>query len=192
MRIGARKEVILSGGAVNSPVVLLRSGIGPANELTPAGIDVRHDLPGVGKNLQDHLQVGFAFKTNAKDSINEALQSRRQSARLLLEWFLTKSGPMAGGAVEATLFAKSEPGLKAADLQFQTMNFSRDLSSARPHQEPGCTLLYNVCRPKSRGHVGLAHTRSLDVVIAPNYLEHPDDMKRMIAGFLYRPEHRSN
>ena len=183
MRIGARKEIVLSGGAINTPIVLLRSGIGPGHDLASVAIDVRHDLPGVGKNLQDHLQVGFAFQTNASDSINEALQSRRQSARLLLDWLFTKSGPMAGGAVEATLFAKSKADLATPDLQFQIMNFSRNPSSARPHREPGCTLLYNVCRPKSRGHVGLANTRTFDPVIAPNYLEHPDDMVRMIAGF---------
>src|SRR4029079_17418994 len=69
-RIGARRELIISGGAINSPVLLLASGIGPGAELAELGIDVKCDLPGVGKNLQDHFQASFAFKTNATDTLN--------------------------------------------------------------------------------------------------------------------------
>src|SRR5688572_12726308 len=75
MRIGARREVVLSGGSVNSPVLLLSSGIGPAGELKAQGVEVRHDLPGVGKNLQDHYQANFTFKTSATDTLNEAVMS---------------------------------------------------------------------------------------------------------------------
>ena len=98
---------IVSGGAINSPVLLLVSGIGPAAELKAHGIEVQHDLPGVGKNLQDHYQASFAFKTNATDTLNEAVMSRTKSAKLALEWLLQGSGQLAVGATEATMFCKS-------------------------------------------------------------------------------------
>ena len=79
-RIGARRELILSGGAINSPVLLLASGIGPAGELAQHGIDVKLDLPGVGKNLQDHYQASFAFRTHSGDTLNEAVMNPVKSA----------------------------------------------------------------------------------------------------------------
>ncbi len=108
-RIGARRELIISGGAINSPVLLLASGIGPAAELAGLGIDVKCDLPGVGKNLQDHYQSSFTFKTNATDTLNEAVMSPVKSVKLALEWLLRGSGQLSVGATEATLFAKSAP-----------------------------------------------------------------------------------
>lgn len=123
IRIGARKELVLSGGAVNLPALLLASGIGPADELSALSLDVLHHLPGVGKNLQDYLHAGLVFKTRAHDSINLALTSRIKSLRMLAEWLFLKSGPVAGGAVDAALFAESEAGLPEPDLHFSLMNF---------------------------------------------------------------------
>ena len=76
-------------------MLLLASGIGPAAELTAHGIEVQHDLPGVGKNLQDHYQASFAFKTNATDTLNEAVMSKVKSAKLALEWLFKGSGQLA-------------------------------------------------------------------------------------------------
>ena len=118
-RIGARRELILSGGAINSPVLLLASGIGPASELAQHGIDVKLDLPGVGKNLQDHYQASFAFKTNSGDTLNEAVMNPVKSAGMALEWLFTGTGQLAVGATEATLFAKSSPSEPVPDLQYQ-------------------------------------------------------------------------
>jgi len=87
--------------------------------------------PGVGKNLQDHLNVGLSYRTNVTDSLNLALNSRWKSAKLMADWFFTKSGPIAGGATEATLFARTDPALPVPDLQFQLMNFSRDPTSGQ-------------------------------------------------------------
>ena len=94
-RIGARRELILSGGAINSPVLLLASGVGPAGELAAQGVDLQLDLPGVGKNLQDHYQSNFAFKTLATDTLNEAVMSPVKSVKLALEWLFTGSGQLA-------------------------------------------------------------------------------------------------
>ena len=108
-RIGARRELILSGGAINSPVLLLASGIGPAAELAQHGIDVKLDLPGVGKNLQDHYQASFAFKTHSGDTLNEAVMNPIKSAGMALQWLFTGTGQLAVGATEATLFCQVEP-----------------------------------------------------------------------------------
>jgi choline dehydrogenase len=183
VRIGARKEIVLSGGAINSATLLLSSGVGPADELSALSIDIVHHLPGVGKNLQDHLNVGLSYRTNVTDSLNLALNSRWKSAKLMADWFFTKSGPIAGGATEATLFARTDPALPVPDLQFQLMNFSRDPTSGQPYREAGCSLLFNVCRPKSRGAIRLKFTDRLEPSILPNYFSDPDDMNRMVAGY---------
>jgi choline dehydrogenase len=125
-RIGARRELILSGGAINSPVLLLSSGV-PASELASQGIDVKLDLPGVGKNLQDHYQASFAFKTHATDTLNEAIMSPVKSVKLALEWLFSGSGQLAVGATEATLFAKSNP---SSQCRTSNTRFSTSLRTA--------------------------------------------------------------
>ena len=130
-RIGARRELILSGGAINSPVLLLASGIGPAVELRQHGIEVKLDLPGVGKNLQDHYQASFAFKTSSGDTLNEAVMNPLKSAGMALQWLFTGTGQLAVGATEATLFCKSSPSEPVPDLQYQVLNFSSDSLKTR-------------------------------------------------------------
>jgi choline dehydrogenase-like flavoprotein len=183
-RIGARREVVLSGGAVNSPVLLLASGIGPAAELTEFGIEVKHDLPGVGKNLQDHYQSGFAFKTNATDTLNEAIMSPVKSVKLALEWALKGSGQLTVGATEATLLAKSDPSEPVPDIQYQCLNFSSSGLQNGLHRWPGFSFLVSVCRPKSRGDITLRDPKGRKPPhIRANYLTDPDDMRVMLAGF---------
>ena len=183
-RIGARRELILSGGAINSPVLLLASGVGPAGELAAQGIDVKLDLPGVGKNLQDHYQSSFAFKTHATDTLNEAVMSPVKSVKLALEWLLKGSGQLAVGATEATLFAKSSPSEPVPDIQYQVLNFSSDSLKDGLHRWPGFTFIFSVCRPKSRGEITL---RDRDGRMPPrilaNYLTDPDDVRVMVAAF---------
>src|SRR5947207_2317811 len=103
-RIRARREVIVSAGAINSPALLMNSGVGPAAELKAVGIAVRHDLPGVGKNLQDHVQARFTFLTREPGTLNEILTSRRAQIRMALEWLTSRSGQLAVGATEGNLF----------------------------------------------------------------------------------------
>lgn len=184
LRIGARKQIVLSGGAINSPALLLMSGIGPAAELRQVGVDVVHDLPGVGKNLQDHVNVGLAYATSVKDSVNVALTSRWRSALLMADWFFKGGGPIAGGAVEATLFASTDAAEAVPDMQYSLMNFSRD-AAAQPYRDAGCTLLVNLCRPKSRGELRLKRDAALAVAIHPGYFSDADDMRRMKIGFEY-------
>ena len=183
-RIRARREVIVSSGAINSPVMLLVSGIGPAAELAAHGIEVRHDLPGVGKNLQDHYQASFAFKTNAPDTLNEAVMSRTKSAKLALEWLLKGSGQLSVGATEATMFCKSSPSEPVPDLQYQCLNFSSNSLKDGLHKWPGFTFIFSVCRPKSRGEITLRDAAGrTPPKIRANYLTDPDDMRVMLAGY---------
>jgi choline dehydrogenase len=185
-RIGARREVIISGGAINSPVLLMNSGVGPAAELTQVGIEVRHDLPGVGKNLQDHVQARFTFLTQQPGTLNEVLTSRRAQARMALEWLTSASGQLAVGATEGCLFAKSTPAEPAPDLQFQATNFSTEHLTLGLDRWPGFGFNFSVCRPKSRGEIKLADGtgRSKPRIFA-NYFSDPedDDMRRSVAAF---------
>jgi choline dehydrogenase len=185
-RIGARREVIISGGAINSPVLLMNSGVGPAAELKQVGIEVRHDLPGVGKNLQDHVQARFTFLTRQPGTLNEILTSPRQQARMALEWLTSASGQLAVGATEGCLFAKSSPAEPVPDLQFQATNFSTEHLTLGLDRWPGFGFNFSVCRPKSRGEIKLADGtgRSKPRIFA-NYFSDPedDDMRRSVAAF---------
>jgi choline dehydrogenase len=183
-RIGARREVIVSGGAINSPALLMNSGVGPAAELKDVGIDVRHDLPGVGKNLQDHVQARFTFLTRMPGTLNEILKSRPQQVRMALEWLMSRSGQLAVGATEGTLFAKSNPAEPVPDLQFQCTNFSTEHLTLGLDRWPGFGFNFCVCRPKSRGEIKLgdASGRSKPRIFA-NYFSDDDDMRRSVAAF---------
>ncbi len=185
-RIAARREVIISGGAINSPVLLMNSGVGPAAELKQVGIEVQHDLSGVGKNLQDHVQARFTFLTRESGTLNEILTSTRQQVRVALEWLISASGQLAVGATEGTLFAKSNPAEPVPDLQFQATNFSSEHLTLGLDRWPGFAFNFCVCRPKSRGEIRLADAslRSKPRIFA-NYFSDPegDDMRRSVAAF---------
>jgi choline dehydrogenase len=185
-RIGARREVIVSGGSINSPMLLMNSGVGPAAELNEVGIEVRHDLPDVGKNLQDHVQARFTFLTRQPGTLNEILTSTRQQALMALEWLTSASGQLAVGATEGTLFAKSNPAEPVPDLQFQATNFSTEHLTLGLDRWPGFGFNFCVCRPKSRGEIKLADStgRSRPRICA-NYFSDPedDDMSRSVKAF---------
>lgn len=183
-RIGARRELILSGGAVNSPVLLLASGIGPGSELAAQGIDVKLDLPGVGKNLQDHYQSNFALKTHATDTLNEALMSPVKSAKLALDWLFAGTGQLSVGATEATLFARSSPSVAVPDIHYQVVNYSSGNLKKGLHRWPGFGFIFNACRPKSRGEITLRDREGrMPPRILGNYMTDPYDVGIMIKGF---------
>ena len=185
-RIRARREVIVSGGAINSPMLLMNSGVGPAAELKAVGVEPRHDVPGVGKNLQDHVQARFTFLTQQTGTLNEILTSPRQQARMAFEWLTSSSGQLAVGATEATLFAKSNASEPVPDLQFQSTNFSTEHLTLGLDRWPGFGFNFCVCRPKSRGEIKLADgTGRSGPRIFANYFSDADDddMRRSVAAF---------
>ena len=155
----------------------------PPRELAAQGIDVKLDLAGVGKNLQDHYQSNFTFKTHAPDTLNEAVMSPVKSARLALQWLFTGTGQLAVGATEATLFAKSRPSEPVPDIQYQILNYSLD-DGRTLHRWPGFRFIFSVCRPKSRGEITLRDRegRTPPRILA-NYLTDPDDVRIMVAAF---------
>jgi choline dehydrogenase-like flavoprotein len=111
--VRAEREVILSAGAIGSPQLLLLSGIGPADELRAAGVDVRHDLPGVGRNLQDHPFVTMIWEVSDQQTLYGA-----EKPKPLAEWLLRRSGPLSSTVAEVFAFTRTRGGLPAADIQF--------------------------------------------------------------------------
>ena len=172
----ARKEVIVSAGAVNSPQILLLSGIGPADEIKEHGIDVVHDLKGVGKNLQDHLDCTVSFTCTKPISILRYLTFYQQ-AKLFLMWKLFGKGFGANGPVASGGFLKSDPSLEAPDLQLHFMSIyskPHGMGNTKKHgfQAHVCQL-----RPQSRGEIKLDSADPMaDPAIIPNYLSDPTDM----------------
>jgi choline dehydrogenase len=183
-RIRARREVVACSGSIASPQLLLASGIGPAAELQANDVAVAHDLPGVGKELQDHFLFRMAFRTTVPGTLNEIVRSPLQSAKMVTEWLFRGTGQLAVGAVEAVLFAKSRPSEPVPDLEFQCVNFSTDNYQNGLHRFPGFMYSFFVCRPHSRGEIKLRDPEGrLPPRIYANYLTHREDRRIMLAGF---------
>jgi choline dehydrogenase len=178
----AAQEVVLAAGAINSPQLLLLSGIGPAEELRARGVSVVHDLPGVGKNLQDHLNVNIvqrAKRGSALDGKNRGLAP----IGVALEYLFYGTGPGTSNVAEAGAFAISALGAATPDIQYhfipaQVVNHART-----PMDGDGVTVHACCLRPQSRGEIRLASTDPLQPpVMDPNYLAADYDLKVLIAG----------
>ena len=160
----ARREVILSGGAFGSPQLLLLSGIGPADELRKHGIAVRHELPGVGKNLQDHLDFVFAWKSKDTDMAGIGLRGMVKLAREAMRWRKDGTGMAATPFAEGGAFLKSTPSLDRPDLQLHFVIAVVDDHGRKLHHGFGFSCHVCVLRPHSRGEVGL---KSADPLAPP-------------------------
>ena len=171
-------ELILAGGTVNSPQLLMLSGIGPASELKSAGISPMHDLPGVGKNLQDHPMVSVGYLCTQKISLDGA-----ETLGNFLRWLLWKNGPLASNVAEAGLFLRTRVGLAVPDLQLlfgPAYYRGHGLVRRKEHCFGfGPTLI----TPESRGEISLRSANPLDApAIRANYLSTDADLRTMIAG----------
>jgi choline dehydrogenase len=178
----AASEVILCGGAINSPQVLLLSGIGPADELRRAGIAIHHDLPGVGKNLQDHLQVISRFEVS--ESATVFGMSAAESDAAVRQSIEDGTGRYHTNFCEAGAFVRCDPRSEHPDVQIHCESyFSALYYDGTPADRHGFGLLANVSRPLSRGEVRLNSADPLDrPIIDPRYLSHPDDAALTIKG----------
>ena len=178
----ARREVVLSAGSIMSPKLLMLSGVGDGDALQALGIPVVHALKGVGQNLQDHLITRFGFRTKPARTLNELTATRLRMATMALGYAIRRSGPMAVGATEATLFARVTPGAEEAEVQFQFINFS--LTPGRAYElpkHPGFMFNFGQCRPDSRGTLTLRSPDPNDKpIIHANYLSHPNDQYVML------------
>jgi choline dehydrogenase-like flavoprotein len=163
-------EVILSAGAIGSPQILELSGIGRGDVLQKAGVAVRHELPGVGECLQDHLQIRLVYEVNAA-TLNDAINRFVPRMGIGLNYVLFRKGPMSLGASQVCIFAKSMEGLETPDIQFHFQPLSADKPGIEMHPFSGITSSVCQLRPESRGHIHISTPRAADYPkIVPNYL----------------------
>lgn len=177
----AGQDIILSAGAINSPKILEISGIGRAGVLRAAGIDVAHSLPGVGENLQDHLQIRTVFRIEGARTLNQLYHSLFARAGMGLEYAFRRSGPLSMAPSQLGIFAKSDPSLATADLEYHVQPLSTDRLGEPLHRYPAVTVSVCNLRPESRGTVHMAGPNaSATPDIRPNYLSASRD--RIIAA----------
>jgi choline dehydrogenase len=181
-RVNARREVILSAGAFNSPHLLQLSGIGPADRLRASGISVLHDLPGVGENVKDHFMPILVYECTKPLSMNDAVRSKWGQLRILSNYLMRRSGLMTVGAAYAGGFFRAMPSAQRADVQCFFMLFSSD-DYINPSEYSGFSVGIFQSRPTSRGWV---RTTSPDPVKRPeirlNYLSTENDRDHLTAG----------
>ncbi len=174
----AGREVILSAGAIGSPQLLQLSGIGPGDHLQAHGVEVVLDQPGIGANLQDHLQLRCAWKVSNAVTLNTLSASLLGKARIAAEYALRRTGPMSMSPSQLGAFARSGPDVATADLEYHVQPLSLDAFGQPLH--PFDALTASVChlRPESRGHVRIASPDPrAQPEIAPNYLSTEGDRR---------------
>jgi len=181
--IRARREVILCGGAIASPHLLLLSGIGPAAHLQAVGVQVQHDLPQVGRNLQDHFQARAGYRVKGPGSLNTRVTSLLGKLAMGAEFALRRSGPLTVSAGTAGLFARVLPGSATPDVQYHFLPFSSSKTMMELHDFPGMTISACQLRPESRGTITLASPDPLaKALIHANYLATETDRRCMVEG----------
>lgn len=175
-------EVILSAGAIGSPHILRHSGIGAGAELSKFDIETKIDLPGVGHNLQDHLQARPVYKTTLP-TMNVETSNLLKRAGIAIQYALTQRGAMTMAASLGTGFLKTDPHLETPDIQFHIQPFSADKPADGPHKFSGFTASVLQLRPESAGHLALASNSPKDAPeIHPNYLATQRDQDTIVKG----------
>jgi choline dehydrogenase-like flavoprotein len=178
-----RGEVILAGGSINSPQLLQLSGVGPGELLRTFGLPVVHDLPGVGENLQDHLNSRVVYRVGGANTLNEVSRSWLHQARAGLEYAIARRGALMMGAAPIGLFVRTRPGLDSPDVQYQFLAGSFVKPGAAMHDFPACQLTCIPCRPESRGWLRVRSPNpAAPPAIQPNYLATQADKDTLIAG----------
>jgi len=183
--VRARKEVLVSAGALQSPQLLMLSGIGPGEHLRSLGIEVHHDLPGVGRHLHDHLDaIAVLDAPRLTDLFGVSLKGAVNIVRGVFEWRRRRTGLLTTNFAEAGGFFRSDPGVDRPDMQFHFVVGKLVDHGRQTVFGHGYSLHVCVLRPKSRGSVTLA---SADPAAAPridpNFLAERDDVDRLVRGF---------
>ena len=175
-RVTARIETLLTAGAIGSPGILQRSGIGPANLLQNRGVPLLHESPGVGGNLQDHLQLRMIFKVHGITTLNQRANSLWGKAMMGLEYALFRSGPLSMAPSQLGGFFHSSPEVATPDLEFHVQPLSLEKFGDPLHSFPAFTASVCNLRPSSRGVVHIRDRNPATApVIAPNYLSTEND-----------------
>jgi choline dehydrogenase-like flavoprotein len=176
--VRADREVLLSAGTIGSPQLLLLSGIGPADDLRQVGVEVHHDLPGVGRNLQDHPFVTLIWEVSDQRTLYTA-----EKPRYLAEWALRRTGPLSSTVAEVVAFVRTRPGLPAADIQYHMGAAYYEDHGAETYDGHCVVIAPVLIAPQARGQVWLG---SADPAAKPriltNTLSEPDDVASLVAG----------
>lgn len=178
----ANREVIVSSGAIGSPKLLLQSGIGPADHLKKAGVNVRHDLPGVGENMQDHLDL-FVIAECTGDHTYDGVAKLHRTLGAGLQYIFLRSGPVASSLFETGGFWYADPDARSPDIQFHLGLGSGIEAGVEKLKNAGVTLNSAYLHPRSRGTVRLASNDPVAApLIDPNYWSDPHDRKMSLEG----------
>jgi choline dehydrogenase len=181
VQVRCRGEVLLSAGAVGSPQILQLSGIGDGSRLKAAGVAPRHELPGVGANLQDHLQVRAVFAVDNTRTLNTLSATLVGKARIAAEYAFSRSGPMSMAPSQLGAFTRSDPGRRWSNLEYHVQPLSLDAFGEPLHAYNAFTASVCNLNPTSRGHVRIASPDAAKAPrIAPDYLATDED--RLIAA----------
>lgn len=186
LTVKAKREVILSAGALQSPQLLQLSGVGPSELLQKFSIPLVKDLPGVGENLQDHLQIRMMYECTRPITTNDELRSPWRKLRMGLQWLFTRSGPLAIGINQGGLFTKVIEQSKTPDIQYHFGTLSADSAGGKVHPFSGFTMSVCQLRPESRGYVRIVSADpNQPPSMQPNYLSTELDRQTVIAGVRY-------
>jgi choline dehydrogenase len=180
----AKKEVVLSAGAINSPQILMLSGVGPKEQLKQHNIEIVNELSGVGENLHDHLTVVPLYKAKySKGTFGISAGGAFNIAKGCVDWFAKREGQLTSNFAESHAFIKLFPDSKVPDVQLEFVIGLVDDHSRKLHLGHGYSIHCSIMQPKSRGTIRLADANPLSApLIDPNYLSHPDDLYVMLAG----------
>ena len=180
----AKREVLLCGGAINSPQIMQLSGIGPGALLQSLGIEVKHDLPGVGENLQDHIGGRVLHRcVDGTVTMNEVYHNWFRYLQAGADWLVRGKGPAMTGAAPIGMFVKTRPELDSPDVQYQFLAGSAPKTGDPMHPVPGCTLVAIPCRPESRGWLRITTPDpTRPPAMQPNYLSTQRDRDTIVAG----------
>jgi len=179
----AASEVILCSGAVNSPQLLMLSGIGPQRHLAEFGVAVVQHLPGVGQSLQDHYSAPVKLKSRLPVTVNDVMLSNARKLKAGLEYYMFHRGPLAMISSPAALFARTRPELASPDIKISISPFSAERPQDGLHRFSGFTSIAYQLRPESRGEIKLKSPDPFDApAVHPNYLATETDKRTIVAG----------
>ncbi|MBL8568058.1 MAG: GMC family oxidoreductase N-terminal domain-containing protein [Phreatobacter sp.] len=174
--VRARREVVLTSGSIGSVAILERSGIGDGAVLSRHGIDVVKEKPGVGANLQDHLQIRAIYKVSGIRTLNETYHNLIRRGLMGLEYAFRRTGPLTMAPSQLGIFTRSDPRQERANIQFHVQPLSLDKFGDPLHRFPAVTVAPCNLRPTSRGSIHIRSAETTDApVIAPNYLSTEED-----------------